>query len=104
MSRLIDLTGQQFKSWVVIDKAEVKHYSKGSVVYWLCKCENCGTEKTFAGQVLRTGQVGTCKCQDPSDLTGQRFGKVVVVKREDDYISPSGFHSASWLCLCDCGK
>lgn len=38
------------------------------------------------------------------DLTGQRFGRLVVVKRADDYISPSGGHKARWLCECDCGN
>lgn len=105
MGKLIDLTGQQFKSWVVVDKAEVKHRSKGTVVYWLCKCKNCGVEKTFASQVLRTGQAGLCTCQDEvHNLAGRRFGKVVAIKRVEDHISPSGFHSVQWLCKCDCGK
>jgi len=34
------------------------------------------------------------------DLTGQRFGKLVVLKRADN-----GKHNqARWLCRCDCGK
>lgn len=32
------------------------------------------------------------------DLTGQRFGKLVVIKRADNH----GRRTA-WLCLCDCG-
>lgn len=38
------------------------------------------------------------------DLTGQRFGRLVVLSRGEDYISPSGKHTARWLCRCDCGK
>lgn len=38
------------------------------------------------------------------DLTGRRFGKLVVVKQTDDYISPSGYKIAMWDCKCDCGK
>ena len=37
------------------------------------------------------------------DLTGQRFGKLVVIERVEDYVSPSGYHQTSWLCKCDCG-
>lgn len=36
------------------------------------------------------------------DLTGQRFGKLVVIKQAEDYILPSGIHEAQWLCKCDC--
>lgn len=38
------------------------------------------------------------------DLTGQRFGRLVVVKRVEDYIMPSGYRAAKWLCQCDCGN
>lgn len=38
------------------------------------------------------------------DLTGRRFGKLSVLKRDDDYISPSGQHLTRWICLCDCGN
>lgn len=38
------------------------------------------------------------------DLTGQRFGKLLVVKRDEDYISPKGHHNVKWFCKCDCGN
>lgn len=38
------------------------------------------------------------------DLTGQRFGKLLVIKRVDNYISPSGGQKARWECKCDCGN
>jgi len=37
------------------------------------------------------------------DLTGQRFGKLVVIGLDPDYIPKSGRH-AKWLCKCDCGN
>ena len=33
------------------------------------------------------------------DLTGQRFGRLVVISRESQYR-----RNAQWRCLCDCGK
>lgn len=33
-----------------------------------------------------------------------RFGKLTVVKRVEDYVSPKGYHDARWLCRCDCGN
>ena len=38
------------------------------------------------------------------DLTGQRFGRLTVIERADDYIEPSGKHFVVWRCLCDCGN
>lgn len=38
------------------------------------------------------------------DLTGQKFGKLSVVKKADDYVSAKGYHEIQWLCICDCGK
>lgn len=40
----------------------------------------------------------------PNNLTGQKFGKLTVVKRGEDYISPSGAKRIQWLCKCDCGN
>lgn len=39
------------------------------------------------------------------DLTGQRFGRLIAIKRVEDYIEPSsGRRRARWLCKCDCGN
>ena len=38
------------------------------------------------------------------DLTGMRFGKLVVLEQAEDYIQPSGRRKAQWLCQCDCGE
>lgn len=38
-----------------------------------------------------------------NDLTGQRFTRLVVIKRLPNLISPKG-SKVIWDCLCDCGK
>lgn len=38
------------------------------------------------------------------DLTGKKFGRLTVIERGDDYISPNGKHRVQWICLCDCGN
>lgn len=38
------------------------------------------------------------------DLTGQRFGRLIVLKRDANHISPKGVKSAKWICKCDCGN
>ena len=38
------------------------------------------------------------------DLTGRKFGKLTVIKRTEDYVTPKGHHSVQWICKCDCGN
>lgn len=38
------------------------------------------------------------------DLTGKTFGRLRVLRRAEDYISPKGFHRTQWLCECSCEK
>lgn len=38
------------------------------------------------------------------DLTGQRFGRLTVIERAEDRISPSGKRVVRWKCKCDCGN
>lgn len=38
------------------------------------------------------------------DRIGQRFGRLVVIKRVEDHIQPNGSHVVRWLCQCDCGS
>ena len=38
------------------------------------------------------------------DLVGQKFNKLTVIKRADDYITPKGIKSSQWLCECECGN
>lgn len=37
-----------------------------------------------------------------TDLTGQKFGRLTVIKRVDNYVSPKGTMCSQWLCECDC--
>ena len=38
------------------------------------------------------------------DLTGRRFGKLVVKEQAGFHVKPSGKRTAKWLCVCDCGN
>lgn len=38
------------------------------------------------------------------DLTGINFGRLTVLERADDYVSPSGVKKVRWLCKCACGN
>ena len=38
------------------------------------------------------------------DLTGRRYGRLVVVKREGTHAFPNGKSTPTYRCLCDCGN
>lgn len=38
------------------------------------------------------------------NLAGNRYGRLIVIERANDYISPSGYKSVQWKCKCDCGN
>ena len=39
------------------------------------------------------------------DLTGQKFGRLTVIRQAEDYVNPNtGKHSAKWECQCECGN
>lgn len=38
------------------------------------------------------------------DLTGQVFGRLVVLERVEDFIASNGHRHIQWACRCDCGQ
>lgn len=38
------------------------------------------------------------------DLTGQKFGRLTVIERAENYIEKSGCKRVQWFCQCDCGN
>lgn len=38
------------------------------------------------------------------DLTGQRFGRLLVIGRTTDQVLSSGRTLVAWACICDCGQ
>ena len=59
--KLIDLTGQRFGRWTVIERAGSDRYRTAVVTLWLCRCD-CGTEAIVRGQNLRSGRSLSCGC------------------------------------------
>lgn len=50
------------------------------------------------GVINMTGQ------RKAKDLTGQRFGRLVVLWRAANVAEPSGATRSAWMCRCDCGE
>ena len=61
MSKLIDLTGQDFGYWHVINRAQ----NQNNHVAWNCICK-CGTERIVLGQSLKSGVSQSCGCLNMS--------------------------------------
>ena len=107
MAKFQDLSGQKFNRLTVIRRDE----SVLNKVSWICKCE-CGNEISVTTSHLKCGHTQSCGCLQKEkareanflDLTGQRFGRLTVIKEADKYISPQGLKFAQWLCKCDCGN
>lgn len=100
MGKSVDLTGRKYGKLTVLHKTSER--DSAGCVMWECQCE-CGTIKLFSTNVLNSGKVKSCGCQQirMEDLTGKRFGRLTVVCL-DRYEETS--HSTRWKCVCDCGK
>ena len=80
------------------------HNEKG-ILNYECQCD-CGNIVSVTSQNLRRGATNSCGCLRKElhskawrkDLTGQRFGKIIVLERLND------FGKAIYKCQCDCGK
>ena len=98
-----DLTNQRFGKLTVIRQAESKYGKR----HWVCKCD-CGNETIVSVSGLKSGHTQSCGCYQDEvasnthfvDLSGQRFGKLTVIRRAEN--SRTGL--TRFECKCDCGN
>jgi hypothetical protein len=98
----IDLRGRKFGKLTVIELTdEITKNGKKDEIYWNCSCE-CGKTKVLSGLVLLHGKKKSCGCYAMSreDLTGQKFGKLTLIKRVEN----DKRNWPVWECKCDCGN
>lgn len=101
-----DLSGQKFGRLTVI--GWVQHNGRGT---WKCVCD-CGSQVLVKTNSLTSGHTKSCGCymrertseSNSRNLSGQRFGRLTVIKRADNYQVPSGQRLTKYVCLCDCGN
>lgn len=109
MRKFENLTGQKFGRLTVV-KLSDKRYQDGSKL-WECKCD-CGNTVYRIARTLKNGESKSCGClknelsskANLHDLTGIRFGKLTVIRRDLDLIKKNGGKEPRWLCKCDCGN
>ena len=82
---------------------------KTSKVHFLCECQNCGTLRKVEYQHLKNRLYKNCPNCKPKpnlkyDLTGQRFGKLLVLERAENHKQKNGSEKVQYRCLCDCGN
>ncbi len=111
MGKIINEIGKTYGYLTVIGRAE---NTKDNRAQWLCKCK-CGKEIIVIGKLLRNGHTRSCGClvkekiierniERGGDLTGQRFGRLIVLNFDSWYDNNNGHKDRMWLCQCDCGN
>lgn len=106
-NRIIDITGKSFGRLFVIGLSHIDRTGSTSRVIWKCKCV-CGKEILVRGEALKSKHTKSCGCQKSDsaannciDLTGMRFGRLVVLERAYKKENKTGYY---WKCQCDCGN
>ncbi len=104
MPKRLDLVGQKFGRLVVL---KYVNNDKCGNARWLCRCD-CGNELIIVGGNLVGGYTQSCGCYRSdriskirrSDLIGQKFGYLIVVKD----VGNNKAGRSQWLCQCKCGN
>lgn len=96
--RFNDLTNRVYGKLTVIKRIVPQI---GRSVKWLCRCE-CGNETVVQRANLTSGCTTSCGEHRYDDLSGQKFGKLLCIKKGNGYKHPSGT-STTWICKCECG-
>ena len=92
----VDLTGQRFGKLVAICR---DYKDKNQAWVWKCKCD-CGKICYKTTHKLKAGLSDNCGCVIPHDITGQKFGRLTVIKRDHQIKKGEWI----WECRCDCGN
>ena len=104
MGSYVDITGQKYNMLTAI-----KPIHSGKKIFWECKCD-CGSTVVVCGSNLRNGHTKSCGClrSKPSanseDLSGKRFGNLIVIEKSDGRKTSGGAYKSFWKCICDCGN
>lgn len=94
-----DITGRKFGRLTALYSTDRRC---GSSIMWHCSCD-CGGSTTVGVSSLLVGHCKSCGCLPTSvatDLTGNRFGKLIAIK--NTFRHSGG--SCVWKCKCDCGN
>lgn len=98
--------GNRYGKLTVIQRdQDFSNQRKRKNAFWICQCD-CGNTKSILGTKLRNGETKSCGClrketkDNIIDMTGQKFGHLVVIRRARSTLGGI----ATWFCKCDCGN
>lgn len=107
-----DITGNRYGRLVAVEPTCKR---SGTSVVWKCQCD-CGEITFVSNNRLQQGHTTSCKClqkekaasvgrkygkrSHKSDLSGKRYGKLVVLESTDQIKNSC----VVWKCQCDCGN
>lgn len=106
------LIGKKIGYLTILSRGNGKYVGKKNPkkrITYLCVCD-CGKQIEILGSnLIRTKPNSTsCGCKflestkyNFRDLTGLKFGQLLVIKRSKNYTKTRG---ALWECVCDCGS
>ena len=109
MGKARDLTGQRFGNLTALCMTGERTAHRN--VVWRCICD-CGKVVNLPANALTSGNTSSCGCLrnggvgggigggNPIDHTGQRFGRLVAIKR----VGSNSERDSMWLMACDCGN
>lgn len=113
ISKRYDLTGKTFGKLTVIEKTHPPENLSTAKkrIYWRCRCE-CGNILVTTTDRLNNGKSKQCEecgriesgLKRRKDLTGKRFGHLVVKRMIYDHKDDNGRNRTLCECECDCGN
>ena len=96
------MIGARVGRWTVL-----REIRKNGKKYYECRCD-CGTVREVYSRSLESGVSQSCGClrgelkkAEAMDLTGRRFGKLRVIRRDNGRKDGGNYY---WICECDCGN
>lgn len=103
-----DLTNKRFGELTVLHRTTQEEHQHprgaGFHVVWTCLCD-CGKISYVQSGDLKNGHIKSCGHNNLIDLTGQKFGRLLVLRKvpyEEHKYNTS--QCAIWECKCDCGN
>lgn len=108
VTALLELSSQRFSRLTVLGRDTNRLHD----TFWSCLCD-CGRVRSVRSDHLLQGRVKSCGCLQAEvrrarlDLTGNRYGRLVVLEPIPDHAlrrNIDGFLCHAWLCQCKCGN
>jgi hypothetical protein len=86
MSAFINITGQRFGRLTAIKLQERRAASKGTRLYWLCRCD-CGNETSVFTGHLRNGHTQSCGCyqRERTSKSSLRHGETIKGQQTPEF-------------------